>query len=207
MNAVATAIGPRTTDGMTRASLNAYKHGLTGQTLLISDADRPIYEAHCKSYFDLYRPAGHGEKVLVQNIADDYWRSIRGRALEATEMSLTLQVLSEREGPKQVRVDPDNYKVLANLALYLSRIERSIKNNTKALSEMQQQRKDAQRKAEEEVKLLARAASARGETYDPASDFPTEGGFVFSRSQVLEMISREDRLGAARGQVKVMKAA
>ena len=198
MSAVMTAIGPRTSEGMKRASLNAYKHGLTGQTLLISDADRPVYEAHCKSYFDLYRPVGHGEKVLVLNIADDYWRSIRGRALEATEMSFTMQV---RDG--QVRLDPDNYKVLANLALYLSRIERSIKNNTKALAEMQQNRKAAQQKAEEEVKLLARAALAKGEDYgDSEID-----GFVFSKPQVLEMISREDRLTAARTQPKVMKAA
>ena len=63
---------------------------------------------------------------------------------------------------------------------------------------MQAERKAAQQKAEEEAKLLARAAFAKGETYDPAPDFPAAQGFVFSKSQLAEIISREDRLTEAR---------
>jgi len=178
--------GPRTEAGKMRSRYNAIKHGLTGQTLTIHDDERPRYEAHCESYIELYQPAGHPEQVLVRNIADDYWRSMRGRALESLHM---VSATGGAEGED---------KILSNLALYIQRIERSIKTNTQALEAMQTQRKEAQRQAEEEVKLLARAASAKGETYNPANDFPPERGFVFSSDQVAAIIRREDRLNEAR---------
>src|SRR3974390_1634932 len=110
--------------------LNAYKHGLTGQTLILEPEDKPIYDAHCKSYFDLYKPSGRPEELLVQMIADDYWRALPGRALETADMSRII------EGNALLKLDPEEEKMLRNIALYLQRIERSIKNNTKALKEM-----------------------------------------------------------------------
>ena len=120
--------GPRTPEGKLRSRFNALKHGLTGQNLLIHDDERKPYEAHLQSYVDLYKPVGHAEQVLVRNIADDYWRSLRGRALEHRQMDQALAG------------DPDAVKLLPNLALYLNRIERSIRNNLQALETMQRQR-------------------------------------------------------------------
>src|SRR5262249_48715452 len=80
----------------------------------------------------------------------------------------------------------------------LHRIDRIIRNNTESLLTMQTQRKDAQREAENEVKLLARAAFAKGHDYDPDPDFPPERGFVFSHAQVVRMVDRDDRLDQAR---------
>ncbi|HXP88610.1 MAG TPA: hypothetical protein VN841_28020 [Bryobacteraceae bacterium] len=172
--------GPRTEPGKMRSRYNAIKHGLTGQTLLIHDDERPRYEAHCASYIELYQPAGHPEQVLVRNIADDYWRSMCGRALETHHL---VRASGGAEGED---------KILCNLALYIQRIERSIKNNAKALEEMQAKRKEAQRQAEKEVAPPARAAAATGESYNPANGLPPEPGFVFSNPQVAETPSHED---------------
>jgi hypothetical protein len=125
--------GPRTPEGKLRSRYNALKHGLTGQTLCIHDDERDQYQAHVQSYIDLYQPVGHAEQVLVRNIADDYWRSMRGRALEHRHMNQALTGNLE------------DLKVLSNLALYLNRIERSIRNNTQALETMQRQRREAGR--------------------------------------------------------------
>jgi len=176
------------------SNLNAYKHGLTAQTLVLTAEEKPAYDQHCQSYFDLYKPIGHPEKILVQNLADDYWRSLRGRALENAVMSK----IFEHAPSIDIEIEPSQEKTLGNLALYIQRIERSIKNNTKALLEMQQLRKEAQSKAEQEATLLARAAFAKGESYDPAADFPLDQGFVFSKSQLVGLIAREDRLTEAR---------
>src|SRR5262249_14965926 len=100
-------------------------------------------------------------------------------------------------GSSILTIKPEQEKMLANLALYLNRIERSIKNNTKSLEEMQAARKSAREQAEQQVKALARAAAAKGETYDPANDFPSGGEFVFSKPQVAEMMAREDRFKPA----------
>ena len=70
-----------------KPNLNAYKHGLTSQTIILEPEDKPAYDQHCKSYVDLYKPVGRPEEILVQMIADDYWRALRGRALETNLMS------------------------------------------------------------------------------------------------------------------------
>jgi hypothetical protein len=157
-----------------KSRLNAYKHGLTGQTLILDPEDKPAYDAHCQSYADLYNPAGRPEQLLVQMIADDYWRALRGRALETAQVSRIF------DHNATLALDPREEKTLANLALYLQRIERSIRNNTKALQEMQLVRSEAQRQpAEPEVQVeqspkpAARAASASADSvFSPAPASP-----------------------------------
>ncbi|HXP86710.1 MAG TPA: hypothetical protein VN841_18410 [Bryobacteraceae bacterium] len=162
--------------------LNAYKHGLTSQTLILDPEDKPAYDAHCQSYADLYQPVGRPEQLLVQMIADDYWRALRGRALETAQVSRIF------DHNATLALHPREEKTLANLALYLQRIERSIRNNTKALQEMQLARaaaagsKPAQPKpAEPEVQLeqspkpATRAASASAEfVFSPAPASPDQ---------------------------------
>ena len=195
-----TATGPKTEEGKSRSKANSYKHGLTGQTLLLTADERVFYDQHVQGYMDLYKPASHGEKVLVQIIADDYWRAMQGRALETARLRLTFEGQLDEDtsailSPSTIWLH--NEKALCNLALYLQRIERSIKNNTQALEVMQNERKAAQRQAEEEVKVLARATWAEGRPYNPARDFPPEGEFVFSPTQVEALITREDRVNYA----------
>jgi len=153
--------GPRTEEGKNRSKLNALKHGLTGQTLILSEEEKVLYEEHRQSYVDLYRPRNNPEKTLVQLIADDYWRLLRGRAFEASRIRMTMDgdsVATPVTAPEVIW--SQNEKVLVNLTLYIQRIERSIKNNTQALKELQSDRKAAEKKAHEEVKMLARAAYA-----------------------------------------------
>jgi hypothetical protein len=180
------ATGPRTEEGKKRSSLNALKHGLTGQTLIILKEDREAYESHCRGFLDHFKPIGYHEAILAQSIADDYWRANSGRVLESDHMA------------KALDGDPGHEKFLSTLSLYIHRIERTIKNNLQTLDALQAQRKQAHRQAEEQAKLLTRAAAANGESYDPAQDFPE---VVFSKSQLVELISREDRLMAARAKV------
>lgn len=139
-----------------KPNLNAYKHGLTSQTLILQPEDKPAYDQHCQSYADLYRPVGRPEQILVQMIADDYWRALRGRALETAHLSRIF------ERPAGLRLDPQEEKTLNNLALYLQRIERSIRNNTKALQEMQSERKKSQPEAQQsqQPKPAAKGAAA-----------------------------------------------
>src|SRR6266567_1391555 len=51
--------GPRTEAGKQRSSVNALRHGLTGQTVVLPSDDLAAYERHCKEFLDQYRTGHH----------------------------------------------------------------------------------------------------------------------------------------------------
>jgi hypothetical protein len=65
--------GPKTDEGKQRSSQNATRHGFTGQTLIITDAEKEAYEAHVQGFYAEYSPACHVETNLVQQLADLHW--------------------------------------------------------------------------------------------------------------------------------------
>ena len=149
-----------------KPNLNAYKHGLTSQTVVLEPQDKPAYDEHCKSYADLYKPVGRPEEILVQMIGDDYWRALRGRALETALMSRIM------EHNELLKLEPEEEKMLRNIALYLQRIERSIKNNTQALKEMQMERKQPVSVQPSKPKVQAASASAEF-VFSPPAEAPS----------------------------------
>ena len=62
--------GPRTPEGKQRSSLNALRHGLTGQTVVITPEDQKSHSEFCNGFFRLYQPEGALEHQLVQIIAN-----------------------------------------------------------------------------------------------------------------------------------------
>src|SRR6266404_7171407 len=74
--------GPKTESGKKRSSLNAYRHGLTGQTIILPAEDLVAYQDFTDTYFKDYKPVGTLEKQLVQSLADTQWRLNRVAALE-----------------------------------------------------------------------------------------------------------------------------
>jgi hypothetical protein len=66
---------------------------------------------------------------------------------------------------------------------------------------MQAERRAACAQAQEEAMLLTQLAQSKGETYDPAQDFPptnNPAGFVYSAPEIARLIARRARLEEAR---------
>jgi hypothetical protein len=80
--------GPKTADGKARSSLNALRHGLTGQLVVMPTEDLEAYQSHLNSFTDEYHPKGATEAHLVQALADASWRLNRVAALETNLLSL-----------------------------------------------------------------------------------------------------------------------
>ena len=74
--------GPRTDAGKQRSSLNAIRHGLTAQTVVLPSEDPAAYEAHRRQFLDEYQPATPTETQLVQELIDTSWRLNRIPLLE-----------------------------------------------------------------------------------------------------------------------------
>ena len=83
--------GPRTEKGKRRSSLNAFRHGLTGQIVIHTAEDQRAFQKHCDDIRGSLAPVGALETTLAQFIAEDYWRLNRARALENAVFTLGLQ--------------------------------------------------------------------------------------------------------------------
>jgi hypothetical protein len=205
--------GPTTPEGRKRASLNAFRHGLTGQIVVHTPEDREAFNKHCDGIREALAPAGALETNLAQAIAEDYWRLNRARALENSIFALGQSALGESEDPPQDSGHPELDAALAQgrtwmaharelnlLTTYENRIRRSVEKNTAELRALQAQRKAAIERAEEEARLLVQLAKTERGKYDPADDFPPESqplGFVFSRPAIQGQIDRNERLNQA----------
>jgi hypothetical protein len=92
------------------------------------------------------------------------------------------------------------------LSLYQQRIQHSIERNMAALRTLRAERKAALDQALEEAVLLAQLAKSKGETYNPAADFPSPE-FVFSTAEFEQSIARKQRLDEARALPKTRQKA
>ena len=72
--------GPRTEEGKRRSSLNAFRHGLTGQIVIHTPEDQAAFQKHCDAIRQALKPVGALETDLAQAVAEDKWRLNRARA-------------------------------------------------------------------------------------------------------------------------------
>ncbi len=65
--------GPSSSDGLKRSSLNSTVHGFTGQTLLLSDAEKAPYEQFVQQMRNEFNPCTGESRELLQNYTDLRW--------------------------------------------------------------------------------------------------------------------------------------
>ena len=196
--------GPRTEDGKKRSRLNAYKHGLSSQTLLITPEENEGFEEHCKAMVKALVPIGTLEHQLARSIAEDRWRLERARAIEANIFALGQSAEVTNPGCPEIDQAVDQAKTwlrsgkqIQLLSLYEQRIQRTIEKNTAELRRLRTERVNARQKAVEEAILLAQLAKSKGETYDPAADFRSPE-FDFSSAEIEYLRDIQERLEEAR---------
>jgi hypothetical protein len=200
--------GPRTQEGKKRSSLNAFRHGLTGQIVIHTAEDQEVFNKHCDGIREALAPVGALEIDLAQAIAEDRWRLNRARALENSIFALgqSEHLLDDSGHPEadaalaQGRTWMAHAHQLHLLTTYENRIRRSVEKNTAELRALQAERKAAIAQAEKEAMALVQLAQTEGGDYDPADAFPPESqplGFVFSRPAIERKIEHNRRLARA----------
>src|ERR1700742_800074 len=133
--------GPKSEQGKAASSQNAFKHGLYSKALLIPGEDPAKFEACRADLAAEYRPIGVTEEILVDEIAQHYWRMKRYRALEVQ----IYKAKSEDENGS-VAFDVHNWVKCIDLGLFtsiqraLNSAERSFYRALKTLREMQKAR-------------------------------------------------------------------
>jgi hypothetical protein len=69
--------GPKTEDGRRAASLNAVKHGLTAETVVLPNESQEEYQAELDDYRQHFAPANKPEADLVRQLTSAHWRLAR----------------------------------------------------------------------------------------------------------------------------------
>ncbi len=189
--------GPKTPEGKHRSSLNALRHGLTGQLVVMPTEDLQAYQLHLTSFTDEYHPQGATEAHLVQALADTSWRQNRVAALEANLLTLAAanqpDVLDD--APAQVQQAmaivaslESQSKALANLSLHSQRLSRQFEKTAEQLRDLQRTRLADERMELNDLLDIVEMYEDKGETYSPSDD-----GFVFSKAQINLGLRRRNR--------------
>jgi hypothetical protein len=199
--------GPRSPEGKIRASLNGWRHGLTGQVLTMAEEDRDAFEKFASELRQAYFPVGALETQIAQSIAEDEWRLNRARAIENNAIALghssidgEVETINTQmhAAMTQARVFWRNPEKFALLSLYEQRISRKLQRNEERLRALQTERRAALEAALKEAAILAELAESKNETYDPATDFAHpaqhQNGFGFSTTEIHRLLDRHRKL-------------
>ena len=198
--------GPRTEAGKSKSSMNARRHGLTGQFYVMHEADRLAYTTFEKGILQSLAPEGPYETQYAISIAQDHWRLNRSRAIEYNTYGLGHHEHAGEPGTDspeteaaitQAQTWRDGHPGFTNITLYEARVRRLIALNEKRLQELQHARTTAEAQAREEAELLLCQAVMNGE--DLSDDQPLNvRGFVFTPTNLIATIKRREALESAR---------
>jgi hypothetical protein len=173
--------GPKTEEGKKIVSLNALRHGLTGQVVVMPDEDLEAYQRHVKSFADEYNPQGATEAQLAQALADASWRLNRAASLETNLLTLNGSTASGSFSAAVTAVAhlDSRVKTFNALSMHTQRLSRQFERTLDKLRELQQARRAQEQQDLEKVVDLTEIHQSKGETYRPSDD-----GFVFSEAQI-----------------------
>jgi hypothetical protein len=192
--------GPKTEFGKKKSSLNALRHGLTGQIVVMPTEDLEAYQSHLKSFTDEYDPQGATEAHLVQALADTSWRLNRVAALETNLLTLGVTHPTGIDASQQIQdamsivaALESQSKALANLSMHSQRLSRQFERTVMQLRDLQKTRRAQEKQELDSVLDIIEMYNFTEDTYDPA-----EHGFVFSERQIQQAmrIRTRERLAA-----------
>ena len=161
--------GPKTEAGKRKSRLNALRHGLTSNLVVLPSENAEDYEEHLHSFINEYHPQDATESHLVQVLADTAWRQIRVTSLEADLLMFSPRTFVDFESQA---------KALGGLSLHGQRLSREFERVANHLRQIQKARQ-AKEKSEpgfvfsKEPGRKVSAATA-GQLSDPPCGFVPE---------------------------------
>src|SRR5579863_811358 len=193
--------GPKTETGRKTSSMNAVRHGITGQVTTMTDDDRAAHDQFSKALIKDLAPEGAMETQLAQRIATDSWRLNRISAVEDNLFALGQfhnggqtcpDVPQIDEALTSARVFILESKQLQLLTLYEQRLNRAVEKNLALLHSLQATRKEEREHDMRIATRLLKLSEMNDVEYVPSKD-----GFVFSTSEIHAAIDREQRFSRA----------
>ena len=154
--------GPKTEDGRRAAALNAVKHGLTAETVVLPNESQEEYQAELHGYLQHFAPANKPETDLVLQLASAQWRLARYTAVETSLFDIQMEKSRKYIDKEWKTIDESRRVALAFEALsgtrsplallnrYQARLHNEYQRILKTLLQMQTVRLAAESKLQNE---------------------------------------------------------
>jgi hypothetical protein len=140
--------GPVTQQGKNRTRMNAFKHGLTGQHLMLQAHELETYTALTAALNNEHNPQTETERQLVQHVIDCHTRINRATAIENNILNISmLDQMGTANHPNatdsmlaQAKAWLQRSTEIEKLSRYQARLTRQLLQYTKELARVQQDR-------------------------------------------------------------------
>jgi hypothetical protein len=199
--------GPRTAAGKQRSSLNALRHGLTGQTIVLPSEDLAAYQRHSQAFLDEYQPKGANETQVVQSLLDTAWQVNRAAAVETNLFTLGITEMEDRIRANHPEAETalamalayrEHNRAFANIGIARQRLSRQYERTLAQLRQIQAERRaNEERQLDRAAKILKmhNDENLRDQTapHNPAPYNPADDGFVFSNAEIETFLHRQER--------------
>jgi hypothetical protein len=165
--------GPKTVEGKQRSAMNAFKHGLTGQSLMLQPNEMEAYNRLTATMLSDLKPKTEPERQLAQKIIDGHFRLNRLAAIENNMLNFGLiQYTTDTDHDDRVEVMVAQTRALieqANAFDVLGRYETRLSRQLlKYIEEFKRTQKD--RIAREQAERAEREANPRGKHHENKRD-------------------------------------
>ena len=190
--------GPRTREGKRAVSLNALRHGLTSQLVVLPNEDHSHYIRFSTALKADLKPEGTVEKMLAQTVCDTQWRLERGRAMESTILAMghleaqpthiaEIEIRDVQTAMVEANTWARHESVLRNIHMQETRLTRAL---YKAMAELREHQ--ARRKQEAQDALEDAVAAYTYHKQNQLTFIPSEFGFVFTTSDLRQAALRRE---------------
>jgi hypothetical protein len=194
--------GPKTEEGKRNSSFNSVRHGLTGQSVVLTEDQVEPYRLFLEGIEAELKPGTTIESSLVLAIASARWRISQIAALESALYALGIRQYLDQfsEEPLETAIAlarvltfEQKRKEFDRLRRYESQLHRQCQADQAELQRIQLERKEREASHNRDAIALLTHFTALGQDWNPA-DF----GFVLSIEEIQQLEQRQFTLTRAR---------
>ena len=189
--------GPKTPEGKQRSSLNAFIHGLSGQTKIMPEEEMKLFQQFSDGIVTSLRPADAVESQLAQSYAGFQWRINRAAAIEDNMFTLGLmEEVAENlniEHPEAhnaasyAKTFRQESREFDRVSLYNQRLVAGAAKVLKQLQQMQAERRKREQAEMSDAVTIYENHRRAGMAFDPQAN-----GFVLTISRIEAHLRRQN---------------
>jgi hypothetical protein len=188
--------GPTTAKGKARSRLNALRHGLTGQTVVMPEEDMEVYDKFTNQIAESFDTTNAIERQLAFCYASYLWRINRAGAIEQNMFTLgnmeevaenlQLEHAQVHNAVSEAKTFRNESPEFSRLAMYTQRLVAQSEKVLKQLTYFQSERRQREEKEMPEAIAAYKAHKMHNLEFDPKAN-----GFELTTAQIEVRIRRQ----------------